>query len=315
MQSEQALLVFQSSLAALAITPFGIWRLGRGEWGQGGFDLFLVLLLSGLAFLALKGKRLRPIGISVASLYVFASWFVAFQFGSVGRYWFFPAIVAGFFVVRANEALWLAALGLLGHAVLVAQHGWNSELATFVATSLLVTVFINAFATRLRQDNHRLYLDSTLDSLTQAGNRRMLDDVLAELPKNAAQQEVSLLMLDIDHFKLVNDRHGHPVGDLCLARLAELIMSALPHSATLFRYGGEEFLVLAQGGKADVLALAENLRSSVEHAQLIRECKVTVSIGVATRKPGESVHAWLRRVDDAMYEAKQAGRNRCCVAR
>lgn len=311
---EQALLVFQSTLAALAITPFSVWRLSRGDWGQGFFDLALVLVLLALAYLCLKGQLLRQIGFAVASIYVLASLFVAYKFGPLGHYWFFPAIVAGFFVVRANEALWLAGLGLIAHVSLAARQGWGIELGTFAATSLLVCIFIHVFTTRLRQDNRRLYLDSTIDSLTGAGNRRLFDDVLAELLQDANQEDMSLLMLDIDHFKVVNDRYGHAIGDRCLYRLAQLLMSELHPSEKLFRYGGEEFVLLIKGSAAKAQALAERLRSDVENNQLIREAKITVSIGIAARCPHESLHAWMRRADDAMYEAKQQGRNRCCIA-
>ena len=311
---DQALLVFQSTLAAIAITPFGIWRLGRGDWGQGVFDIALVVLLLGLAYLGLKGQRLRSIGLVVASLYVLASLFVAYQFGPLGHYWFFPAIVAGFFVVRAGEALWLACLGLAAHLLLASRQGWGPELGTFAATSLLVCIFINLFATRLRQDNRRLYLDSTLDSLTGSGNRRLLDDVLAELPDEADSSRMSLLMLDVDRFKSVNDQFGHAIGDLCLNRLAHLLMTDLQPPQKLFRYGGEEFVVLTPGSAQDAAALAERLRSDVEHTQLIRETKITVSIGSASRGLHENAHDWMQRADDAMYQAKQQGRNRCCTA-
>lgn len=314
MRPEQAMLVFQSTLSALAITPFGLWRLGRGDWGQAAFDLSLVMVLLCLAYLGQRGTWLRPIGVGVAGLYILSSLFVAYRFGPVGHYWFFPAMVAGFFVVRAHEAVWLAGLGLLGHGWIMARTGWRLEFATFAATSLLVCIFINAFATRLRQDNHRLYRDSTIDSLTGAGNRRLFDDVLAELPRDASQGHRSMLMLDIDHFKVVNDRHGHLVGDLCLQRLARLLMESLPPTARLFRYGGEEFAVLAGADLPAAQALAQQLRSKVEQTQLIRETRITISIGVATRHPNEPVHAWIRRADDAMYEAKQQGRNRCCAS-
>lgn len=313
MRPEQALLVFQSTLAALAISPFGVWRLGRGDWGQGVFDLVLVLVLLGLAYLSMLGRWMRSIAFAVASLYVLSSLFVAYQFGPLGHFWFFPAIVAGFFVVRAREALGLAGLGLVAHVLLAARQGVGAGLATFAATSLLVCIFIYAFATRLRQDNRRLYLDSTVDSLTGAGNRRLLDDVLAELPEDGHHGEFSLLMLDIDHFKVVNDQYGHAIGDRCLNRLAHLLMTDLEPTQRLFRYGGEEFVVLVQGGVAAAQALAERLRSDVEHSQLIREAMITVSIGIATRVAHESVHAWMRRADGALYDAKQQGRNRCCV--
>lgn len=308
------MLVFQSTLAALAITPFGFWRLNNGELGQGLFDLTLVIVLLGLAYLCLQEKLLRLISFVVASIYVLSSLLVAYKFGPLGHYWFFPAIVAGFFVVRASEALGLAALGFLAHVLLASRQGWGIELGTFAATSLLVCIFINAFTTRLRQDNHRLYLDSTIDSLTGAGNRRLFDDVLAELPEDANHETMSLLMLDVDHFKVINDHYGHAIGDRCLNRLAQLIMNNLQPSQRLFRYGGEEFVLLVSGSAAEAQALAERLRSEVEHTQLIREAMITVSIGIATKYSQEKLRAWMRRADDAMYEAKQQGRNRCCVA-
>ena len=314
MRPEQALLVFQSTLAALAITPFGVWRLSRGEWGQCIFDLALVLALFGLARLALSGRWLRSIGFTVAGLYVLSSLLVAYQFGPLGHYWFFPAIVAGFFVVRAREALWLSGFGLVAHVLLATRYSVNTELATFAATSVLVCVFIYAFATRLRRANRRLYIDSTVDSLTGAGNRRLLDDVLAELPEGTPQNEFSLLMLDIDHFKSVNDQYGHTIGDLCLNRLAHMLMNDLTPPQRLFRYGGEEFVVLVQGDPSSALVLAEKLRSDTERTQLIREATITLSIGIATRRPHESVHAWMRRADGALYEAKQQGRNICRVS-
>ena len=306
--------MFQSTLAALAITPFGFWRLNNGELGQGLFDLTLVIVLLGLAYLCLQEKLLRLISFVVASIYVLSSLLVAYKFGPLGHYWFFPAIVAGFFVVRASEALGLAALGFLAHVLLASRQGWGIELGTFAATSLLVCIFINAFTTRLRQDNHRLYLDSTIDSLTGAGNRRLFDDVLAELPEDANHETMSLLMLDVDHFKVINDHYGHAIGDRCLNRLAQLIMSHLQPSQKLFRYGGEEFVLLVSGSAAEAQALAERLRSEVKHTQLIREAMITVSIGIATKYSHEKLRAWMRRADDAMYEAKQQGRNRCCVA-
>lgn len=308
------MLVFQSTLAALAITPFGFWRLNNGELGQGLFDLTLVIVLLGLAYLCLQEKLLRLISFVVASIYVLSSLLVAYKFGPLGHYWFFPAIVAGFFVVRASEALGLAALGFLAHVLLASRQGWGIELGTFAATSLLVCIFINAFTTRLRQDNHRLYLDSTIDSLTGAGNRRLFDDVLAELPEDANHETMSLLMLDVDHFKVINDHYGHAIGDRCLNRLAQLIMNNLQPSQRLFRYGGEEFVLLVSGSAAEAQALAERLRSEVEHTQLIREAMITVSIGIATKYSQEKLRAWMRRADDAMYEAKQQGRSRCCVA-
>jgi diguanylate cyclase (GGDEF)-like protein len=314
MRPEQALIVFQSSLAAMAITPFGLWRLSQGQWGQGVFDLVLVVVLFGLAWLGREARWLRSASVGVASLYVLASLFVAYQFGPLGHLWFYPAMVAGYFIVRANEAVWLALLGLFAHMLLALRQGWTAEAVTFLATSLLVCIFIFAFSSRLRQDNRRLYTDSTVDSLTNAGNRRLLDDALAEVSADDYPGRPSVLMFDIDHFKQVNDTYGHAVGDLCLSRLASRVMSQLQGGQRLFRYGGEEFVVLLPDEPQQAAGLAERLRADVAQATLIRESAITISIGVAERLPGEAIHTWLRRVDDALYQAKQTGRNRVCLA-
>ena len=312
---EHALLIFQSLLAALAITPFGVWRLWRGETRQGLFDLGLVVLLLAMAWIGRDVRWLRPVSRAVAVAYVAASLVVTHEFGVLGQYWFFPAIVASFFVIRSGEAFALALAGLtlqlwMAHAL----SGWDARTLTFLVTSLLVCVFIFAFATRLRTDNSRLYADSTLDPLTGAGNRRLLDDALGQLPREGAPARAVMLMLDIDHFKSVNDRFGHATGDLCLQRLAQRLRQRLGAAEQLYRYGGEEFIVLAPGDAARGAALAEALRADVADAALIRESPVTISVGVAERRPDESSREWIRRADDAMYAAKNAGRDRVRVA-
>ena len=312
---EHALLIFQSLLAALAITPFGIWRLWRGETRQGLFDLGLVAVLVAMAWLGRDVRWLRPVSRAVAVAYVAASLVVTHEFGVLGQYWFFPAVVASFFVIRSGEAFALALAGLalqlwMAHGL----SGWDARNVTFLATSLLVCVFIFAFATRLRTDNSRLYADSTLDPLTGAGNRRLLDDALGQLQREDTPAQAVMLMLDIDHFKSVNDRFGHATGDLCLQRLAERVRQRLAPGQQLFRYGGEEFIVLAPGDAAQGATLAEALRADLAAAALIRDAAVTISVGVAARRPDESSRDWIRRADDAMYAAKNAGRNRVRVA-
>ena len=132
--------------------------------------------------------------------------------------------------------------------------------------------------------------------------------------RHGGHSNTMLLVCDANFLKLYNDHYGHAIGDRCLNRLAQLIISNLQPSQRLFRYGGEEFVLLVSGSAAEAQALAERLRSEVEHTQLIREAMITVSIGIATKYSQEKLRAWMRRADDAMYEAKQQGRNRCCVA-
>jgi diguanylate cyclase (GGDEF)-like protein len=311
LSTERALLVFQSVLAALAITPFGLWRVSHGEWAQGLFDLGLVVLLLTMAWVARIERWARPLARAVSILYIASSLVIAYRFGVLGQFWFFPAVVATFFVVRAGEALMLSLAGLAAHLwILTTRWSSDTEAMTFLATSLLVCVFIHAFASRLRFDNSRLYRDSTVDSLTGAANRRQLDDALASQAHQAPAGGWTMLMIDVDHFKSVNDRFGHPTGDLCLQRLAARVTQRIGPTRTLYRAGGEEFVVLGAMSLDEGTALAEMLRADIEGTPLIREDRVTVSIGVASRRPGESTRDWLRRADDAMYAAKRDGRNR-----
>lgn len=312
---EQAFLIQQSILAAVAVVPFGLWRLWRGDFAQGWFDLGLAALLGVLAVLGTRGQHVRVINLLFALTYTLGSAWVVHSVGPTGLFWAFPAAVAVFFVVRSREAVGINLFGLGLNCTLILDEADAFLIATFVSCQLLVSVFVWMFAHRLRLDNKRLQAENTIDPLTQAGNRRHLDDTLANIVQSASPGPYSLLMLDIDYFKSVNDQLGHAAGDLCLARLSAEVRALMAPGQQWFRYGGEEFLLLVPQGTEAAAAWAETLRSRIAAAPLMREGTITVSIGVATHAPGENVHQWLRRTDDALYEAKNTGRNRVCVSR
>ena len=158
---------------------------------------------------------------------------------------------------------------------------------------------------------------SLLDELTGIPNRRAFDQALDERTKEAAREQrpLSVLMIDIDHFKTFNDTLGHPEGDVALRSVARLLAGALRRPADFIaRYGGEEFVVLLPGTNqegAQVVARRMNrvvYDAQLEHADGI-DSRVTVSIGVATRAP-EKMHGVVTHADRALYSAKHAGRNR-----
>jgi diguanylate cyclase (GGDEF)-like protein/PAS domain S-box-containing protein len=148
------------------------------------------------------------------------------------------------------------------------------------------------------------------DPLTGALNRRGLLDFLGSAIERAAWMTASLIVLDIDDFKTINDQHGHDAGDEVLRRVAALADKASRQSDRLFRLGGDEFLIYLPGVPLDgARQIAERLRQSVEQTR-IREAPVTVSIGVAQLQPEDTAESWIRNADAAMYEAKRSGRNR-----
>jgi len=170
---------------------------------------------------------------------------------------------------------------------------------------------------RLEQMNQRLVEMATTDALTGAFNRRrfyeLLDD---ELQRQARYGNVfSLIMLDIDHFKRVNDTYGHSVGDEVLKGVAEVVRDHLRANDRLTRWGGEEFIVLTPStGAGDALALAERLRERVADWVFPTAGSVTVSLGVAEHRDDESGDEVINRADAALYRAKENGRDRCEAA-
>jgi diguanylate cyclase (GGDEF)-like protein len=159
---------------------------------------------------------------------------------------------------------------------------------------------------------------ATRDPLTGVGNRRALEDQLVDViaARGRDRIEASILMFDLDHFKSINDAHGHEVGDQFLVHITSLIGKRIRATDKLYRVGGEEFVLLLQGDRLEAAAgLAEKLRRLIEDNQPAARGPLTASFGVAELRKGESERSWLRRADEALYEAKRLGRNRVATAR
>lgn len=158
------------------------------------------------------------------------------------------------------------------------------------------------------------------DPLTGTGNRIAMDQTLEREIHMARrhQQPLSLLMLDIDHFKRVNDSHGHSAGDDVLKAVAASIKSQLRNVDMVFRYGGEEFLIMLSNTSREAAAMVgERLRYAAQAAEYYADgqlIELTVSLGCSTLLPGESAESLLRRADSALYVAKREGRNRLAMA-
>jgi len=157
------------------------------------------------------------------------------------------------------------------------------------------------------------------DGLTGAANRAHFDETLADtlLRTRSRAAPVSLIVLDLDHFKRVNDTYGHTAGDAVLRQAAAVVQGVVEGAALFARTGGEEFAVILPGVTLDAArALAERIRAAIAAAEITfegRRIPMTVSLGVAERPAGsaESAEEFFRRADERLYEAKNAGRN--CV--
>ena len=189
------------------------------------------------------------------------------------------------------------------------------NLAICAMITLVVLSLLNAMVKR-HQDNTAAL--ATLDSLTGLPNRRSFDLLAAQALTEAQRDNAPLvaLLIDLDHFKVLNDTHGHLAGDEVLRQFANVLQSSLRQSDILCRWGGEEFIVLlreAEGRQA--IEVAEKIRRRTE--QLIfsyadKPLRLTVSIGLSGLQPDDTLHSLLTRADHALYRAKQGGRNRVC---
>lgn len=153
---------------------------------------------------------------------------------------------------------------------------------------------------------------ATMDELTGLGNRRGLNEYLGRALSQADRQQTDLtfVAIDIDHFKKVNDTHGHGVGDSVLMRVAAVIQQVIRGGDAAFRQGGEEMSVVAVTSYRGASLLAEKIRSSVEDSHQSDDPAVTVSLGIAMARIGDAAEDLVKRADEALYKAKENGRNR-----
>ncbi|EFL49195.1 diguanylate cyclase [Solidesulfovibrio fructosivorans JJ]] len=170
---------------------------------------------------------------------------------------------------------------------------------------------------RLQGANEALTELAVTDQLTGAYNRLKFNQVMGHELKRLDRYgpPFSVIMFDIDHFKIVNDTHGHAAGDAMLRELSRRVSMAVRGVDWLFRYGGEEFVVAAPHTDLDqARVLAEKLRNLVADTPFPHDIPGTISLGVAQAHPGDTPESLMQRVDAALYEAKDTGRNRVVVA-
>ena len=191
---------------------------------------------------------------------------------------------------------------------------WDFQLGQMIS-QLLATAFSNA------QLYERVKLESITDSLTQLYTHGHFQEMLSHETALAERYggEVSLIMMDIDHFKHFNDTYGHQTGDLVLASLAQSVKKQLRQSDRAFRYGGEEFaIVLPRTDMDGALVMAERVRSVIENMKIPSDQKklhVTISLGVGQYDKGTNKKQLVEKTDQALYQAKLEGRNRVIAAK
>ncbi len=205
----------------------------------------------------------------------------------------------------------------LGELKLMRNHRFTDGDLQSLETLLCCLIYPLRNATLFHQALKMAYTDP----LTQTHNRASFNDSINREMSLAARnsKNLSLIFFDIDHFKAINDTYGHDCGDIALASSAKWIKESLRDSDIVFRYGGEEFVILLSDTDAHgAELLAERIRSSIEHHTIaygMDTIKITASLGVSSLRNDDTIESFVKRADDAMYTAKKSGRNQVFSAR
>ena len=241
------------------------------------------------------------------------------------------AAVIAWFAPRVQEARSLQSLGTLWLAVAALPalgSAWGLEgsatalQASVVALGSMVMAFmVLAMSSQrtereLRQSRSRLRVLANIDMLTQVPNRRRFEELARRALQSDEDGSAALLLVDIDHFKQINDKLGHAAGDRALKLVSRCTLELLRSNDVAGRHGGDEFvMLLRRSSTQDAMQVAERLVSHLQQqAHTHALPRLTLSFGIVQMRRGESIDETLHRADLALYEAKRLGRSRAVAA-
>lgn len=315
-QLDEAVVLLFCALAVLFIAPFIAFRLFTGEWLHAAINGLAMLAILANGIYVWRTRRTEVAAPLLAVLFTGTLLAVVHLFDTNMLMWTYPVTTAMFFILKPRNAI---CLNLLVFAVIAPRaielmHG--TGIVTFHATLIATNVLALTFAAGMSRSRTRLSMMAERDALTGARNRHSLEPMLEAALEKHRQQETpaSLLVIDLDHFKKINDRFGHDMGDRALREITEILIHATRAGDDVFRYGGEELVVLANGAESEPAGrLAEKLRQRIRRTPLNAVGPLSVSIGVAQAQPDDTPESWFRRADELMYQAKEEGRNRVVI--
>ena len=300
-------------VAILGILPFAAYRFATGQLLAGSVDLAIVACIAVGVLHAWRGGNLERIGLVGAATSTAGCAVIANLLGLPGVFWMYPVLVANFLLISRGRALVASAAGVLLLLLQPRVFGSSLHMLIFLATAAMVSTLAYIFAHRTSAQRLQLQSLAARDPLTGAHNRRALEQdlVLAIEAYRRGLGGFGLAMLDLDHFKRINDSYGHEAGDAALVAFTTITQRSIRKLDRFYRIGGEEFVLLLPGADAAGLpVLCEHVRADVAAGLQCRDEPITVSIGATLLRKGDDSASWLARADTALYRAKHGGRNR-----
>lgn len=316
-----SIITLMGLLGVVGISPYAVYRLAQGNYLVGTADVVIVTsTIIAVLFAWRTGDTVKP-GICVSVIFSAAATLITIKLGVNGLFWIYPLILFNFFMVSPGKALsatLLVMAALAGHALFWPGTVFEShyQMISFLVTSGTASGLTFIFASRTRNQRDQLQQLAVLDPLTGARNRRAMNE---ELKIASASQRrhgdcYAVLVMDLDAFKQINDTYGHQAGDQVLMDFVELLKAHSRKEDRLFRFGGEEFLLLLPNTDlASLQVVASHLQQQVALHLKGPGGPVTMSSGGAILQRGEHWEAMLQRADQRLYQAKSAGRNRAIV--
>jgi diguanylate cyclase (GGDEF)-like protein len=310
---ELAVLVSFGLLAAVVIGGMAIYRFSTGNTLGGIVNTSITTAIILVLGFALNNRKIQLASIIFVLIATTGCIVSAVLLGRTGVLWSYVVLWINFLLVSRHIAL---PINLVLVSILATQ-AWlfddTQEHITYSVTALLVIGYGYIFSERFSAQRKLLEELASHDPLTGAGNRRLMRRQLQKtiLARDLADQTSTLVIMDIDHFKSVNDDFGHEAGDTVLERFAAQVRKQMRSEDGFFRLGGEEFVLLLPGMDADdarkvLPSLHQRLSGTIRGPA----GPIHFSAGVAVLRPEDDWSRWLARADHAMYEAKHAGRNR-----
>lgn len=313
-----SIITLMGLFGVLGISPYAVYRALHGNYLVSIADTIIVLSTILAVIYAWRiGDTAKP-GVCLAGIFSLCATLITINLGVNGVFWIYPLILFNFFMTSPRRALLatvlvVAALALYALLLPGAIFESRYQMLSFLVTALMASVLTFIFAYRTQHQREQLQALATRDPLTGARNRRVMNEELMIAVSNRHRHDTSaaVLLMDLDHFKQINDRFGHQAGDQVLVNFVELINSSARQEDRLFRFGGEEFLLLLNNtDEQGLVTVSEHLQGQVAERLKSPGGPVTVSMGGAILRDGEQWENWLQRADDQLYQAKSAGRNR-----
>lgn len=311
----EKILLSCSIACSLGFLIFSIHLLHNREYLLVALDWILAGIIGGISVYAWRSRNTEFPAVALTIICLSSVVSVTHAYGPKMIFLLYPATILGFSLIDVRLSATFNAVALLLVSPSLSPELPPSEILIFYGSIIALSFFGFIFSTHTAKHREELIEIAISDPLTGAWNRRALDgslmQCLTDMNQFKTSPTTSLLMLDLDHFKRVNDTFGHLAGDRVLREVALLIQANTGSHEHLYRYGGEEFVIVSNNTNlAQAQQLGEKIRRLIEEKHFSEVGHLTVSIGISELRHSHTPKHMLDEADKALYQAKRLGRNR-----